>query len=156
VIGSLATNAGVMGSSVVGCDCHSERRQRYSDRRSKQPGGECRRDGQLCSRRGDNTNVFGRRDRQPGGKYIPSAVEAQFTGLITSDSSERSALINSSEEMAQARDTSTCVTFNALNSTSSPRILDSLLYCSMDAREEKQNLQMLGYDLNFETTLSRS
>ena len=98
----------------------------------------------------------GRRDRQPGGKYIPSAVEAQFTGLITSDSSQRSALINSSEEMAQARDTSTCVTFNALNSTSSPRILDSLLYCSMDAREEKQNLQMLGYDLNFETTLSRS
>ena len=56
-----------------------------------------------------------------------------------SDSSERSALINSSEEMGQARDTSTCVTFNALNSTSSPRILDSLF---MLLEGEKMNLQM--------------
>jgi len=47
-------------------------------------------------------------------------------GDKNSDSSERLALINSSEEMGQARDTSTPVTFNALNSTSSPRILDSL------------------------------
>jgi len=44
----------------------------------------------------------GRRDRQPG------------------------ALINTSEETGQARDTSTFVTFNALNSTNSPLILDSL------------------------------
>ena len=43
-----------------------------------------------------------------------------------SDSSERLALINTSEEMGQARDTSTHVTFNALNLTSSPRILDRL------------------------------
>ena len=43
-----------------------------------------------------------------------------------SDSSERLALINTSEEMGQARDTSTHVTFNALNPTSSPRILDRL------------------------------
>ena len=32
----------------------------------------------------------------------------------------------------------THVTFNTLNSTSSPRILDSLLCCSMNAREEKR------------------
>jgi len=71
-----------------------------------------------------------------------------------SDSSERLALINTSEleEMGQARDTSTHVTFNALNSTSSPRILDSL-FLLFDRREgEKKNLQ----DLNFETKLSRS
>ena len=55
-----------------------------------------------------------------------------------SDSSERWALMNTSEEMGQARDTSTQVTLNALNSTNSPRILDSLLCCSMDAREEKR------------------
>jgi len=36
-----------------------------------------------------------------------------------SNSSERLALINTSEEMGQARDISTHVTFNALNSTSS-------------------------------------
>jgi len=50
----------------------------------------------------------------------------------------------SEESLGQARDTSTHVTFNALNSTSSPRILESLLYCSMDARDEKKNLQMFG------------
>jgi len=55
-----------------------------------------------------------------------------------SDSSERLALMNTLKEMGQARDTSTHVTFNALNSTSSPRILDSLLCSSMDAREEKK------------------
>jgi len=55
-----------------------------------------------------------------------------------SDSPERSALINTSKEMGQARDTSTQVTFNALNSTSSPQILDSLLCSSMDAREGKR------------------
>jgi len=79
-----------------------------------------------------------------GAKGTASEMGAQFTGLITSDSSERLALINSSEEMGQARDTSTHVTFNALNSTSSPRILDSLLCRSMDVREEKKNLQMFG------------
>jgi len=64
--------------------------------------------------------------------------------------------MNTSEEMWQARDTSTHVTFNALNSTGSPRILDSLLYCSMDARDEKKNFQMFGEEQNFETKLSRS
>jgi len=54
-----------------------------------------------------------------------------------SDSSQRLALMNTSEEIGQARDTSTHVTFNALNSTSSPRILHSLLHCSLDARDEK-------------------
>ena len=44
--------------------------------------------------------------------------------VCCSDSSERSALINTSEEMGQARDTNTLVTFNALSSTSSPRILE--------------------------------
>ena len=63
---------------------------------------------------------------------------------MRSDSSERSALINTSEEMGQARDTSTHVTFNALNSSSSPRILHSLLCRSMNAREEKKNLQIFG------------
>jgi len=37
------------------------------------------------------------------------------------------ALLNTSEEMGQARDTSTHVTFNVLNSTSSPRVLHSPL-----------------------------
>jgi len=61
-----------------------------------------------------------------------------------SDSSERLALINTSEELGQARDTSTHVTFNALNSTSSPRILDSL-FMLFDRREGgKKNLQMFG------------
>jgi len=40
-MGSPAANAGAMGSSEVGCDWHSERRQRYSGRRDGQPGGEC-------------------------------------------------------------------------------------------------------------------
>ena len=40
---------------------------------------------------------------------------AQFIGSLTSDSSERLALINTS--LGQARDTSTHVTFNALNLT---------------------------------------
>jgi len=49
-------------------------------------------------------------------------------------------MINTSEEMGQARDTSIHVTYNALNSTSSPRILDSLLML-LDRREgEKKNL----------------
>ena len=80
-------------------------------------------------------------------KYIYASHTHAHTHKNTytdSDSSERLALINTSEDMRQARDTSTRVTFNALNSTSSPRILDSLLCCSMDAREEKQNLQMFG------------
>jgi len=55
-------------ASAVGCDWHSERRQRYSGRRDRQTGGECRRHGQFWSRHEDNTNVFGRRDRQPGGE----------------------------------------------------------------------------------------
>ena len=80
-----------------------------------------------------------------GAKGSPaSEMGAQFMGSLTSDSSERSALINTSEEMGQARDTSTHVPFNALNSTSSPRILDSLLCRSMNAREDKKNLQMFG------------
>jgi len=51
-------------------------------------------------------------------------------------SSERLALtrINTSEEMGQARDASTLVTFNALNSTSSHQILDSL-FMLFDRRE---------------------
>ena len=61
-----------------------------------------------------------------------------------SDSSERLALINTSEEMGQARDTSTHVTFNALNSTSSPRVLDSLFMVFDRRKGEKKNLQMLG------------
>ena len=74
-----------------------------------------------------------------GAKGSPaSEMGAQFMGSLTSDSSERSALINTSEEMGQARDTSTHVIFNALNSTSSPRILDSLLCRSMNAREKKR------------------
>jgi len=74
----------------------------------------------------------------------------------SSDSSERLALMNTLEEMGQARDTSTHVTFNALNSTSSPRILDSLLCCSLDAREEKKNLHTFSWEQNFATKLSRS
>ena len=46
--------------------------------------------------------------------------------LDLSDSSERLELINKSEEMGHVRDTSTHVTFNTLNSTSWPRILNSL------------------------------
>jgi len=55
-----------------------------------------------------------------------------------SDSSQRLALINTSEEMGQARDTSTRVTFNALNSTSSPRILDSLFMLFDRRKGEKK------------------
>ena len=81
-----------------------------------------------------------------GADGSPTAISvgAQFIGSLTSDSYERLALMNTSEEMGQARDTSTHVTLNALNSRSSPLILDSLLYCSMDARDEKKNLQMFG------------
>jgi len=48
------------------------------------------------------------------------------------DSSECSELMNTSEEMGQARDTSTRVTVNTLNYTNSPWILDSLLCQSQD------------------------
>jgi len=41
-----AANAGAMGSSAVG----SKIAQNVFGRRDRQPGGECRRDGQLCSR----------------------------------------------------------------------------------------------------------
>ena len=43
-----------------------------------------------------------------------------------SDSSERLAWMNTSEEMGQGRDTSIHVTFNVLNSTLAPRLLRSL------------------------------
>ena len=62
---SFSTNC-VWVAAAVGCDWQSERRQRYSGRRDRQPGGECRRHGQFCSRREDNTKRVGRRDRQPG------------------------------------------------------------------------------------------
>ena len=68
-------------------------------------------------------------------EFVTDTVNRDFK---VSDSSERSALINTSEEMGQARDTSTHVTFNAVNSTSSLRILDSLLCRSMNAREKKR------------------
>jgi len=81
---------------------------------------------------------------------------AQFIVSLSSDSFERLALINTSEEIGQARDTSTHVTFDALNSTSSPRIFDSLFMLFDEREGEKKNLQMFGKDLNFETKLSRS
>ena len=62
-----------------------------------------------------------------------SGIRLPSAGLIvvdiSSDSSERLALINTLEEMGlgQARDTSTLVTFNALNSTALPRFLCYLL-----------------------------
>jgi len=53
--------------------------------------------------------------------------------------------MHNSEEMGQARDTGTHVTFNALNSTSSSRILDSL-FMLFNGREggkkESSNLRL--------------
>jgi len=45
-IGSPVANAGAMGSSAVGAKIA----QNVFGRRDRQPGGECRRDGQRCSR----------------------------------------------------------------------------------------------------------
>jgi len=81
-----------------------------------------------------------------GAVCSPAAISvgAQFMGSLTSDSSERLALMHKSEEMGQARDTSTHVTCNALNSTSSPRILDSLFMLFNGREGGKKNLQIFG------------
>jgi len=57
---------------------------------------------------------------------VTAVTKISALKLKDSNSSERLALMNTSEEMGQARDPSTQVTLNALNSTSSPWILDSL------------------------------
>jgi len=57
--------------------------------------------------------------------WVPFKRRRHTRFMDYSDSSERLALLNTSEEMGQARDTSAHVTFNVLNLTSSPQILDS-------------------------------
>ena len=76
--------------------------------------------------------------------------------ILVSNSSECLALMNTLEEMGQARDTSTHVTFNALHSIRSPRIFDSLLYCSIRMREMKNRIFKCCEKQNFETELCRS
>ena len=51
-IGSPAANAGAMDTSAVVAKITLN----VFGRRDRQSGGECRRDGQVCSRREDNTN----------------------------------------------------------------------------------------------------
>jgi len=58
--------------------------------------------------------------------WVPFKRRRHTRFMDCGDSSERVALLNTSEETGQARDTSTHVIFNVLNSTSSPQILDSL------------------------------
>jgi len=78
-------------------------------------------------------------------QFVTAVTKISALKLKDSDFSERLASMNTSEEMGQARDTSTHVTFNALNSTSSPRILNSLFTLfngREDGKKESSNLRL--------------